>query len=713
MADHDAARRETTRLPTRGRMHGRLHSPAASRRDGRLLPVALAAVALLAACTSMTPGAEGEPGASAATVDTATIDTAPAAATTAPPVTEASVPASPAQAVYDGGYCQTQTMLYPRPRCGTVRVPAHWDTGEGALDVAVMVLRSPKPDPAADPTVYLGGGPGQHTIASVPGLMPLLDPIRSRGDVIVIDQRGMGFSQPALECPDASDAMRILENDYSPTDGEGVQSMRASLQRCGNQLRADGIDLSAYNTVDNAHDVEAVRVALGYPAWNIYGGSYGTRLALEVARQHPEGVRSLVLDSVFPPEADAVRDGAAIDASSLEAVLDGCRKEPACRRQGDLAERLRAVIATLDADPLAVAVADQTTGEADSVIVDGRMLVQVVLAMLTAPYLFVDLPELVSQLEQGHGAGLANILVQARLGEQVLSLGAFWAFTCNEEVAFADPAEVAAAIPADPFGRHDRFEDLPPNVGPEAFASCQAFGVTGRPDPVLNQPVDSAVPALVLAGRYDPRTPASWAESAAGHLTASHLVIDPLGGHGVVGRPCSLEMITTFLDDPAAKPDRSCFPTGQRLLFVEGFRAAAPELSTASYPAGDGVDLVVASRPVEWVPSDRGEAAWRQQTVLDPTVLVQDAGGPDLVASVSAFVSETFGAALGAPKAEERDGRSWEHRTASTTTAAIEWYQTTVRGRTLVVVLAASPGDISGLRRTVLDPALAAIDLTG
>lgn len=699
MADHDAARRDPTRSSSRWRKHG------------RLAPVALVGLALLAACSGGSPGAESGPSTGAPTVDSA-----PSAATTSPPVTEpeASVPTSPAQAVYDAGPCEIQTMLVPRPQCGTVRVPGHWDTGEGSLDVAVMVLRSPKPEPAADPTVYLGGGPGQHTIASVPGLMPLLDPLRSRGDVVVIDQRGMGFSQPALECPDASDAMRIVEDDFDPTDREGVQSMRASLQRCGNQLRAEGIDLSAFNTVDNAHDIEAVRVALGYPAWNVYGGSYGTRLALEVARQHPESVRSLVLDSVFPPEADVVTEGAATQVASLEAVFDACRQEAACRRQGDLAERLRAVIADLDADPIALAVTDRTTGEVDSVIVDGRRLVQVVLAMLTAPYLFVDLPELVSQLEHRQGAGLADILAQARLGEQVLSLGAFWAFTCNEEVAFADPAEVATAIPADPFGRHERFEDLPPNVGPEAFASCQAFGVAGRPDPVLSQPVDSPVPALVMAGRYDPRTPASWAESTAGHLTAGHLVVDPLGGHGVVGRQCSLELVTRFLDAPEAEPEsvRSCFPSG-RLLFVESFRTPAPELSGVTYPAGDGVDLVTAARPVEWAPSERGEAAWRQLTVLDPTVLVQDAGGPGLEQSMVAFVSDSFGAALGEAKTEERDGRSWEHRTASTTTATIEWYQTTVGDRTLVVLLAAAPGDIDGLRRTVLKPALAAIDVTG
>ncbi|MEZ5409798.1 MAG: alpha/beta fold hydrolase [Acidimicrobiales bacterium] len=664
-------------------------------------------LAVLAAACSPSDGADRAPIESTPVTESAQSN---AVSSTTAPVPVVSLPSDPAAATFDSEPCEVQMALVPLPRCGTVTVPAHWDTGLGALELAVMVLRSTSEEPAPDPVVYLGGGPGQHTLASIPALMPVLSRLRARGDVVVIDQRGMGFSQPALECPEVSDAARSIEEGLDLTDEEVAGSMRDGLELCGAQLRQQGVDLSAFTTIENAHDIEAVRWALGYPAWNLYGGSYGSRLALEVVRQHPDGVRSMALDAVYTPDADFVVDGALANRASLDAVAAACRAEPACRSQGDLLERIRAEVAVLDEAPLVISLTDPTTGEVDIVTVDGRLASQMILVMLRTVYFFVDLPELLTQLEQRNGAGVGTVLNALRAGDEVLSLGAFWAFTCNEEVPFADPAAVEAAVPADPFGRQERFDGALPNSGPEAFESCRAFGLSGEPDPVLNQPVESAVPALLLAGRYDPRTPAAWAESAAEHLSAGHLLIDPNGSHGVVGSPCTLDLLMDFLDDPKAEPERTCFGPG-RLPFVDSLRTPAPAMPTVTYPSTDGASLITTVRPEGWSLSPDGDAAWRRETVLDPAVLIQDAGGTGLVVTMASIVLAEFGVQMEGSEKVTRHGRTWLHRTGTGPTATLEWFETDIDGRSVIVVLAAPPADLDRLRRGVLNPALDAIEL--
>ncbi len=616
----------------------------------------------------------------------------------------------PAEARFDEGRCHVLLEMEPGPRCGTVTVPERWSTGLGEIQLAVMVLPSSSDTPAPDAVAYLGGGPGAPTLANLPGFQSQLDVFRERGDVIVFDQRGSGLSSPALECPDIVSVARSIEDDPTLTDGEANRRVWSGLERCGQKLRGQGIDLGAFNTIDNAHDVEAVRRALGYPAWNLYGGSYGTRLGLEVVRQHPASVRSMVLDSVFPPEADLARDGPAAIVDSLEAVAAACGREPACREGGDLLDRLKVVAAGLDADPLEVTVQDYLSGLDDTVTVTGRVLAQTVEAMLTSIYALVDLPDLVTQLEQRLPAGLAQILARQRLGEQSLSLGAFWAFTCNEEVPFSRSGEVAAALPPDPFGRHERFVDSPANTGPQAFEACRAFDPHADGDPQLAQPVDSEAPALLLAGRYDPRTPAAWAFSAADHLPASQVAVDPDGAHGVSLYGCALDVVMAFLDDPYASADTSCLTSGG-LRFVESYRTPSPDLAPVTYTSSDQSRTVDTDRPVGWTTSTRGESAWRSETMLDPVMLYQDAGPDALVTTMEHYVADTWGVTLSAPEADERDGRRWEHRTGASGSITVEWFQSDMADRTVVVLLAAAPVEADQLRRDVLDPALASIDV--
>ena len=104
----------------------------------------------------------------------------------------------------------------------------------------------------------------------------------------------------------------------------------AATKACGDRFRSAGIDLSAYNTKENAADLADLRVALGIPSWNMYGVSYGTKLALVSLRDHPEGIRSMIVDSVSPPNFNIAKEWWSAPAESFKAIFAACRAQPAC-----------------------------------------------------------------------------------------------------------------------------------------------------------------------------------------------------------------------------------------------------------------------------------------------------------------------------------------------------------------------------------------------
>jgi pimeloyl-ACP methyl ester carboxylesterase len=147
-------------------------------------------------------------------------------------------------------------------------------------------------------------------------------------DLILIDQRGTGYSQPSLDCPAAAHLIQVPPQPV----GKELASLDSAYRQCHDRLVHDGIDLSAYNTVDNAADIADLRKALGYRTVNLYGVSYGTRLALTVMRHYPQGIRSLVLDSVLPPQHDYAALLRSID-TAFTTLFHSCAQAPNCSHE--------------------------------------------------------------------------------------------------------------------------------------------------------------------------------------------------------------------------------------------------------------------------------------------------------------------------------------------------------------------------------------------
>ncbi len=215
--------------------------------------------------------------------------------------------------------------------CGRVNVPEDHGKPDGKrIDLAFAVMKARTLSPVPDPVIYLHGGPGGGAVKALAGIVhPLFDGYRARRDVVTFDQRAAGISSDMVTCFNTlgGNLFELLVPSRFTDDTE-----TELFKSCVGELAAKGNDLTAYSTYQNALDVQALMLALGYRDYNIYGVSYGTTLGLEVMRSAPEGVRSVVLDSVSPPQAKVYVENAKPEEESIQAVLDQCAADEACAK---------------------------------------------------------------------------------------------------------------------------------------------------------------------------------------------------------------------------------------------------------------------------------------------------------------------------------------------------------------------------------------------
>ncbi|MEW6272788.1 MAG: alpha/beta fold hydrolase [Thermodesulfobacteriota bacterium] len=445
--------------------------------------------------------------------------------------------------------------------CGWLTVPENRGRPEGrTIRLAVVTLASTGADPEPDPLVVLSGGPGQWALESV---LPRLSagfaaPIQSKRDVVVFDQRGSGRSQPALDCPEVMryrDALGILT-----TTEQDAEIDAGIFLACNERLVREGNDPSGYTSAATAQDVDDLMTALGYDEFNLYGLSYGTRVALTALRDQRGGrIRSVVLDSSVPLQASLVRTGSALQRS-FDRVLDACAADPGCdAAYPNLRRTTFELIERFNREPLTLAPIDPATNEPFPVIISGDRLVRLAENALQSAALIPLLPVFVATTAAGSTALLAAALSQVA-APALYSPGVQNAVLCNEETLLVDPAQL------------ERERALVDPAIAHAFAvpdahmrACPRFGLPA-PDPIEGEPVRSDVPALILAGEYDPITPPAFGRLAAEGL-ANGFYFELRGfGHVVLfqqaaptGPPaCAMQLMAAFLDDPSRAPDGSC-----------------------------------------------------------------------------------------------------------------------------------------------------------
>jgi pimeloyl-ACP methyl ester carboxylesterase len=447
--------------------------------------------------------------------------------------------------------------------CGYLVVPENRSRPAGRI-LRLMVAKYPAraPKKLADPVVYLAGGPGDIAPLEVNGLIAA-DFIRDR-DIVVMSQRGTLFSEPALTCVSTDNFARELLGLRFYSEAT-KRAHVAATEACHRELAATGADLSAYNSTESASDFADLRKVLGYATWNVYGNSYGSYLAQTLMREHPEGIRSVVLDSVLPTTYSVAanwlntRDG-------FDNIFQACAAEAACNRAHPrLRETFTGLVNKLEAAPLTATVRDPATGKDVKVVLDGGALVDWLRNQTYGVPMLQAAPGRIEGLAAGRPDAIKAIALDrvSRApppGPDVPALGAGLAYgvSCRESYPFATPEDLAAA------GR-EAFPHYPRSIQDEGVGGWAYFNedcgevwkVPAAPD-AMHQPVASGIPTLLISGSFDTLTSLAGAKAAAAQLTHATIISIPGIGHSVSpSSPCAQAVIVSFLADPAA-PDISC-----------------------------------------------------------------------------------------------------------------------------------------------------------
>jgi pimeloyl-ACP methyl ester carboxylesterase len=281
--------------------------------------------------------------------------------------------------------------------CGTVNLPEdHAKPGGRRIDLTFMVLKARSLSPSPDPVVYLHGGPGSGIVRDPVLITRFLTEIRARRHIVAFDQRGVDTSAgPDSRCyATVADPGTLVQ----ATKGEGDlgELGRQAIRACLAEIEANGADISTINTLQNAQDVRALTQALGFPSYNIFGTSYGTKLGQEVMRSAPDGLRAVILDSVWPVQVPMYDLMGLPLAENIRSLFDHCAADAACAAaHPDLEARFWALWAKLEAAPLPSA-QGPISGRSLVMLFIGRNNYSPVGQRYTG-----YLPKMIAELEQG------------------------------------------------------------------------------------------------------------------------------------------------------------------------------------------------------------------------------------------------------------------------------------------------------------------------
>ncbi len=441
-------------------------------------------------------------------------------------------PFTPSRLGYAASPCHGDFSVLPNTvECGTLVVEETRGSGNGRLVSLPVVRVRALNHPKADPVIFLHGGPGGGVVESLAKRLKAHNaPITEDRDWIFLDERGTGLSTPGLDCGSLGLSDAGLTSDQASADAV----------TCGQSLSKQGIDLSRFNTAEVVKDLADLRNALGITTYNLYGVSYGSRVAMGVMQHDPAGLRAVVLDSPWPPEVSWTGPIGTLVSREFRQVLALCAADAACNvRHPGLETRLDAMTRQwLESPP-----------SNDK----GHRYAAEELAAYLLDALYNDegarsLPTTIEQIIGGDRSALDDFLVD----QSGYNEGQFFTHLCKEEFAFESPSAIQGLHGTDPIAQATA------RAAKRYFDACKGFNV-GAPDPIENQPVTSDIPTLLLTADIDAGCPLEFAVAAATHLGHAQLFNMPNMTHAVAMRsPCAKRMLAAFLDRPMSKIDPSC-----------------------------------------------------------------------------------------------------------------------------------------------------------
>ncbi|MBN1551399.1 alpha/beta fold hydrolase [bacterium] len=404
-------------------------------------------------------------------------------------------------------------------KCTQLTVPENPDDPNGKqIQLKIVIVPAKHRNKMPDPLFLLAGGPGQAISEAFPAIADSFEKIREDRDLVLVDQRGTGGSNP-LDCPSSE---KLL---FSPDE-----SARYIIE-C-----ADNLDFNPqyYTTLNYIKDLEYVRNALGYDQINLYGASYGTLVAQVYANRYPDRIRAMILDGVAHPGYRVFFDYRQSIPRALEKLFSRCKEDPDCNKAfPNLKESFLTILERLESEPVPVRIKNPKTGEIVQFDMTRERFLQAVMPLLYAPETIALLPlTLHAAAEFNDYEPLAGQSASVDMG---IYPGLMFSVVCAEDVPFFPP------------------ETKWPEPGPLEFREhalmvckiCSQWHTTSQeriPDPVI-----SHIPVLLLSGDADPVTPPESAEKTAAFYPESlHISLSNMG-HGIINRGCIRDIAADFI----------------------------------------------------------------------------------------------------------------------------------------------------------------------
>lgn len=436
----------------------------------------------------------------------------------------------------------------------------------GGRTIQIFVARFDPPGGTTtkDPVITLGHLGSQDGYGDMSG-----GGQRTHRVLYLIDPRGIGHSQPALDCPEVAVTGPELAG-LRLRDPARQTVLLAAVKACHDRLAGQGIALASYDLAANAADIEDLRTTLDVGPWNLMTNGDASRLAFEVARRYPAGLRTLIIDSPSLPLPNFVTIGPASLDAAISRLVTACAEEAACARAfPDLDAMIRNAIARLDASPLSLDLTETVQairlGHAIHVVFDGSALVRVIRSDLgagggtAASRALTTLRDVIDGRVKADDSNI--VALSSDIGNclgllpncERPNLGALYSILCRDFATQVDKDELQASLD----GRSAYADVFAPSP---LLTPCAVWDVGAAPTPAL-EPLTGGVPTLVMRGVFDPYSATTSQVGAAADEVPNLFLVDiPNQSYNVLGyTECPRAIRNTWIDSPTSGPaDTSC-----------------------------------------------------------------------------------------------------------------------------------------------------------
>ena len=445
-------------------------------------------------------------------------------------------------------------------RCGNLTVPESRRVPTARPLRLFVVRERPAGDVPPDPVLALWELGLARSWATSDAL-----PTAVRREVITMDPRGLGRSEPSLACPEVE---RLVPASLG-APSEELRTRRLLLRAvgaCRARLVRHGIDPSAFSLAEAAADAEDLREALGIERWNLGGYGSGARLAFEILRRDDEHVRSLYLDSPEAPQTDLLTTAILGTRAATSRLAAACRAQSACnRRFPRLARSLARTLERRERRPLRLRAGHR--GRTIPVALDGGTTLRALRETIAtdprrAPLAFAAGDGALRSARQDWIAERPAFTLGYAVHEGdtfTFSHGPWFSTVCRDQLAFVSQQALRRLTVGAPAFR-EAFAESPLHAICRVWHAGRAVAAPTR--------VASSVPTLAFVGRFDPYGPEAPARSAAARLSRSWVVADPSWAYNVMHEPCAHSMRNGWLDAPESPPDTRCLARLRPLRFA-------------------------------------------------------------------------------------------------------------------------------------------------